>query len=90
MIPLLWWTSEQYVSAPLFVLQASVRLLKYFHWMIVCMQKKNTIIWYPFCMPEWVEVDSNHRSMKQQIYSLSPLATRESTHMSGVCPDNYY
>ena len=29
---------------------------------------------------EWVEVDSNHRSNLQQIYSLSPLATRESTH----------
>ena len=29
---------------------------------------------------EWVEVDSNHRSKMQQIYSLSPLATRESTH----------
>ena len=29
-----------------------------------------------------MEVDSNHRSKLQQIYSLSPLATRESTHMS--------
>ena len=29
---------------------------------------------------EWKEVDSNHRSIKQQIYSLSPLATRESFH----------
>ena len=28
-----------------------------------------------------MEVDSNHRSKLQQIYSLSPLATRESTHM---------
>ena len=26
-------------------------------------------------------VDSNHRSNLQQIYSLSPLATRESAHM---------
>ena len=25
----------------------------------------------------WARVDSNHRSIKQQIYSLSPLATRE-------------
>ena len=25
----------------------------------------------------WREVDSNHRSKKQQIYSLPPLATRE-------------
>ena len=31
-----------------------------------------------------MEVDSNHRSNLQQIYSLSPLATRESTHMELV------
>ena len=30
---------------------------------------------------EWMEVDSNHRSNLQQIYSLSPLATRESIQM---------
>ena len=29
---------------------------------------------------KWMEVDSNHRSNMQQIYSLSPLATRESIH----------
>ena len=29
----------------------------------------------------WGKVDSNHRSDKQQIYSLSPLATREFPHM---------
>ena len=29
----------------------------------------------------WEEVDSNHRSRRQQIYSLPPLATRESSHM---------
>ena len=29
---------------------------------------------------EWTEVDSNHRSKMQQIYSLSPLASRESVH----------
>ena len=29
---------------------------------------------------KWAEMDSNHRSITQQIYSLSPLATRESTH----------
>ena len=29
----------------------------------------------------WAEVDSNHRSKLQQIYSLSPLATRESIHV---------
>ena len=28
-----------------------------------------------------MEVDSNHRSNLQQIYSLSPLATRESAHI---------
>ena len=28
----------------------------------------------------WERVDSNHRSYKQQIYSLSPLATRELSH----------
>ena len=31
-------------------------------------------------LEEWAEVDSNHRSKLQQIYSLSPLATRESAH----------
>ena len=30
---------------------------------------------------KWMEVDSNHRSILQQIYSLSPLATRESIHI---------
>ena len=29
-----------------------------------------------------MEVDSNHRSNLQQIYSLSPLAARESAHIS--------
>ena len=33
---------------------------------------------------EWAEVDSNHRSNLQQIYSLSPLATRESTHLQNT------
>ena len=32
-------------------------------------------------LKEWAEVDSNHRSNLQQIYSLSPLATRESIHV---------
>ena len=31
-------------------------------------------------LKEWAEVDSNHRSNLQQIYSLSPLAPRETTH----------
>ena len=34
---------------------------------------------------QWAEVDSNHRSKLQQIYSLSPLTTRESTHMKFYC-----
>ena len=29
----------------------------------------------------WERVDSNHRSQRQQIYSLPPLATRELSHM---------
>ena len=29
---------------------------------------------------KWVEKDSNLRRQSQQIYSLPPLATRESTH----------
>ncbi len=29
----------------------------------------------------WARVDSNRRSGKQQIYSLSPLATREHAHI---------
>ena len=41
---------------------------------------------------QWAEVDSNHRSNLQQIYSLSPLATRESTHFvkTYVLTDIYY
>ena len=35
-------------------------------------------------LKEWAEVDSNHRSNLQQIYSLSPLATRESIHMGPI------
>ena len=34
----------------------------------------------------WELVDSNHRSITQQIYSLSPLATRESSHILFVHP----
>ena len=48
-------------------------------------QKKDTahIGKYPFSFLfcEWMEVDSNHRSNLQQIYSLSPLATREIPHI---------
>ncbi len=42
---------------------------------------------------QWMEVDSNHRSNLQQIYSLSPLATRESIHnqdISHVLTNKYY
>ena len=47
------------------------------------------IMLYMICFPfqkyswkrKWMEVDSNHRSKLQQIYSLSPLATRESIHI---------
>lgn len=31
---------------------------------------------------KWMEVDSNHRSETQQIYSLPPLATRELLHIN--------
>ena len=37
-----------------------------------------------FLKSKWMGVDSNHRSNLQQIYSLSPLATRESTHLNKV------
>ena len=33
----------------------------------------------------WERVDSNHRRHRQQIYSLSPLATRERSHMKLKC-----
>ena len=36
-----------------------------------------------FCW--WGKVDSNHRSYKQQIYSLSPLATREFPQIFSSC-----
>ncbi len=32
----------------------------------------------------WGKVDSNHRRHRQQIYSLSPLATREFPHYFGA------
>ena len=36
---------------------------------------------------KWEKVDSNHRSWKQQIYSLPPLATREFSHIK-LCQSN--
>ena len=38
-------------------------------------EKRHHLAVMPFFW--WGKVDSNHRSYKQQIYSLSPLATRE-------------
>ena len=34
----------------------------------------------------WVEMDSNHRRLCRQIYSLLPLATRASTHVGSRLP----
>ena len=36
----------------------------------------------------WMVVDSNHRSKLQQIYSLSPSATRETIH-NGLTSSDY-
>ncbi len=46
----------------------------------------------PFLRGWWGEVDSNHRSRGRQIYSLFPLAARESPHMelvNGIEPSTY-
>ena len=45
---------------------------------IIQNKKRDTLTGISFW---WELVDSNHRSIKQQIYSLSPLATRESSHI---------
>ena len=45
---------------------------------IIQNKKRDTLVGISFW---WELVDSNHRSIKQQIYSLSPLATRESSHI---------
>ena len=37
----------------------------------------------------WGKVDSNHRSYKQQIYSLSPLATREFPQICCSCQNSF-
>ena len=42
-----------------------------------------------FCW-KWMEVDSNHRSKLQQIYSLSPLATRESAHKNYLIITHFF
>ena len=57
---------------------------------IIPMNNKNRIMRSGF---SWAEVDSNHRSKLQQIYSLSPLATRESAHSISSCiilTEKYY
>lgn len=36
---------------------------------------------FGICFIWWEVVDSNHRSHRRQIYSLFPLATRETSHM---------
>ncbi len=41
-------------------------------------QKPALLDWFLFW---WERVDSNHRSQRQQIYSLPPLATREHSHI---------
>ena len=38
-------------------------------------------------LSQWMVVDSNHRSKLQQIYSLSPLATRETIHSRVISSD---
>ena len=40
-------------------------------------KKPDLSVWFVW----WGRTDSNHRSYKQQIYSLSPLATRELPHV---------
>ena len=56
-------------------------------------QKENVLILLNQDIFWWRRVDSNHRSETQQIYSLSPLATRELLHMlslTGSRPKNSY
>ena len=47
-------------------------------WSNLCKKKRDAQLSIAFW---WERVDSNHRSYKQQIYSLSPLATREHSHI---------
>ena len=63
------------------IMQISILLRARFAFLISSHQAKTqpngwAIAW-------WEEVDSNHRSRRQQIYSLLPLATRESSHGAG-------
>ena len=50
----------------------------------------NTIIHHIVERIKWMEVDSNHRSNLQQIYSLSPLATRESIQINPLTRNGTY
>ena len=45
-------------------------------------QKQNRKLSLAVCW--WERVDSNHRSRRQQIYSLPPLATREHSHIQFI------
>ena len=62
------WTYDLRVMSPTSFQTAPPRDIKLLYFMF-------------FHKIKWMEVDSNHRSNLQQIYSLSPLATRESIHM---------
>ena len=44
-------------------------------------EKPGTLDFSRFSGPWWGKMDSNHRRQCQQIYSLSPLATREFPHI---------
>ena len=61
------WTYDLRVMSPTSFQTAPPR--------VICNQNVMQIDYF-----KWMEVDSNHRSNLQQIYSLSPLATRESIH----------
>ena len=56
-------------------------------YLFVCDHKERRIATW------WGEMDSNHRSRGRQIYSLFPLAARESPHIlelvNGIEPSTY-
>ena len=49
-------------------------------YLIHSLSQKKAVSRLRYCFFWWEEVDSNHRRRCQQIYSLLPLATRESSH----------
>ena len=65
------WTYDLRVMSPTSFQTAPPRVIKLYASLSI-----NSTFW----KKKWAEVDSNHRSNLQQIYSLSPLATRESAH----------